>query len=93
MILGHWVKSQAQLLHSLYKALWAQYRLQFKSNYNQTSHVGCVPYNEGRNPIDFRSRSILPPCKGMPRFALSSLSVCQVVTLSCTVNMAIFAMG
>ena len=33
--------------------------------------------DEGRNPIDFgslgnRSRSTLPPCKGMPRFALSS---------------------
>ena len=34
--------------------------------------------DEGRNPIDFwsqgqRSNSILPTCKGMPRFALSSL--------------------
>ena len=33
--------------------------------------------DEGRNPIDFgsqgqRSRSLLPPCEGMPRFALSS---------------------
>ena len=34
--------------------------------------------DERRNPIDFgsrgqRSRSTLPPCEGMPRFALSSL--------------------
>ena len=37
--------------------------------------------NEGRNPIDLgsrgdRSRSTLPPCEGMPRFALSNNFYC-----------------
>ena len=47
----------------------------FFSNQFQTSHVGYGWW--GGNPIDFwswghRSRSTLPPCEGMPRFALSS---------------------
>ena len=71
--LGHGVKCQGQLWHSVYKAFLAQYRLQFMSNHFQTSHVD----DARRNPIDFgsrghRSRSTLPPCEGMPRFALSS---------------------
>ena len=37
-----WVKGQGQLWHSVYKALWAQYRLQFLSNHFQTSHVGLL---------------------------------------------------
>ena len=40
LILGHGVKGQGQLWHSMYKALWAEYRLQFMSNHIQTSHVG-----------------------------------------------------
>ena len=40
LILGHRVKGQGQLWHSEYKALWAQYRLQFMSNHFQTSHEG-----------------------------------------------------
>ena len=76
MILGQRLKGQGQLWHTVYKALLAQYRLQFMSNHFQTSHVD----DEGRNPIDFgswghMSRSTLPPCEGMPRFALSSCSL------------------
>ena len=33
------VKSQGQLWYSVYKTLWAQYRLQFLPNYFQTLHV------------------------------------------------------
>ena len=67
LIWGHRVKGQGQLLHSVYKALWAQYRLQFMSNHFQTSHVGYGWW--GENPIDFgsrghRSRSTLPPARG-----------------------------
>ena len=40
LILGHGVVGQGQLRHSVYKALWAQYRLQFMSNHFQTSLVG-----------------------------------------------------
>ena len=71
LILGHGVKGQGQLCHSVYNALLAQYRLQFMSNHFQTSHVD----DEGRNPIDFgsrghRSRSTLLPCEGMSRFSI-----------------------
>ena len=74
LILGHGVKGHGQLWHSVYKALLAQYRLQFMSNHFQTWYVD----DEGRNPIDFGSRGhrlTLPPCEGMPRFALSSLTL------------------
>ena len=39
LIWGHGVKGQGQLWYSVYKALWAQYRLQSMSNHVQTSHV------------------------------------------------------
>ena len=86
LILGHRVKGQGQLLHSVYEALLAQYRLQFMSNHFQTWHVD----DEGRNPIDFgslghRSRSTLPTCEGMPRFALSSFLSLFEITLGCIV--------
>ena len=41
LILGHGVKGQGQLWHSMYKTLWAQYRLQFLPNHFQTSHAHC----------------------------------------------------
>ena len=41
LILGHGVKDQCQLGHSVYKTLWARYRLQFLPDYLQTSHVSC----------------------------------------------------
>ena len=41
LILGHRVKDQAQLWHSVYKTLWTRYRLQFLPNHFQTSHVSC----------------------------------------------------
>ena len=67
LILGHGVKGQGQLWHSVYKALWAQYRLQFMSIHFQTSHVGCRWW--GEKPYWFwvtghRSRSTLPPLRG-----------------------------
>ena len=41
--LGHGDKGQGQLLirHSVYKTLWARYRLQFLSNRFQISHASC----------------------------------------------------
>ena len=41
LILGHGVKGQGQLWHSVYKTLWAGYRLQFLPSHFQTSHVSC----------------------------------------------------
>ena len=40
-ILGHGVKGQGQLWHSVYKTLRAQSRLQYLPNHFQTSHVSC----------------------------------------------------
>ena len=47
--------------------------------------------DEGRNPIDFgslghRSRSTLPPCEGMLRFALSSWNLLLALCLKRLVN-------
>ena len=41
LILGHGIKGQGQLWHSVYKTLWAGYRLQFLPDHFQTSHVSC----------------------------------------------------
>ena len=41
LILGHGVKGEGQLWHSVYNTLWTRYRLQFKPNHFQTSHVTC----------------------------------------------------
>ena len=41
LILGHGIKGQGQLWHSVYKTLWAGYRLQFLPNHFQTLHVSC----------------------------------------------------
>ena len=41
LISSHGVKGQGQLWHSVYKTLWAGYRLQFMPNHFQTSHVSC----------------------------------------------------
>ena len=76
LILGHRVKGQGQIWHSVYKALLANYRLQFISDHFQTSHVD----DDGRNPIDFGSRghgssSTLPPargCRGLRFLVLSA---------------------
>ena len=38
---GSWGKGQGQHWHSVYKTLWARYRLQFLPNHFQTSHVRC----------------------------------------------------
>ena len=83
LILGHGFKGQGQLWHSVYNALWAQYRLQFKFKL----HMSVVD-DEGRNPIEFgsqgqRSSSILPTYEGMPCFALSSLFYTDIVFPFC----------
>ena len=80
-----WVIGQGQLRHSVYKALWAQYRLQFISNHFQTSHVGYGWW--GEEPYLFwvtghRSTSTLPPCEGMPCFALTSYTLTLQVSTS-----------
>ena len=38
-----WSRGQrsSSTLHSVYKGSWAQYRLKFKLNHFQTSHVSC----------------------------------------------------
>ena len=41
LILGHGVKGQGQLGHSVYMTLWAGFRLQFLPDHFQTSHVSC----------------------------------------------------
>ena len=41
LILGHGVKGQGQLWHSVYSTLSTRYRLQFLPNHFQTSHVSC----------------------------------------------------
>ena len=41
LILGQGVNGQGQIWHSVYKTLLAGYRLQFKSNHFQISHVSC----------------------------------------------------
>ena len=46
LILGHGVKGQGQLWHSVYKTLWAGYRQKFLFNHFQTSHVGCGWWEE-----------------------------------------------
>ena len=46
LILGHGVKGQGQLWHSVYKTLWTRYRLQFLPNHFQTSHVSCGRWEE-----------------------------------------------
>ena len=46
LILGQGVKGQDQLWHSVYKTLWAQYKLQFYPNHFQTSHVSCGWWEE-----------------------------------------------
>ena len=46
LILGHRVKGQSQIWHSMYKTLWTEYRLQFESNLFQTSHVSCGWWEE-----------------------------------------------
>ena len=46
LILGHGVKGQGQLWHSVYKTLWTRYRLQFLPNHFQTSHVSCGWWKE-----------------------------------------------
>ena len=65
LILGHGVKGQGQLWHSLYKALWTQYRLQFMSNHFQTSHVVCRWW--GKKPYWFwvtGQGQLCPPARG-----------------------------
>ena len=46
LILGHGVKGQGQLWHSVYKTLWTRYRLQCLPNHFQTSHVSCGWWKE-----------------------------------------------
>ena len=66
MFLGHGVKGQGHLWYFVYKALWAQYRLQFYTPFTFKLHMSVVD-DEKRNPIDFgsqgqRSRSSLVLC-------------------------------
>ena len=73
MILGHGVKGQGQLWHSVYKTLWAGYRLHFLINHVQTSHVSCVRLEE--EPYGVMGSKVkvnFAPLQGMPRFALSN---------------------
>ena len=46
LILGHGVKGQGQLCHSVYKIFWAWYWLQFLLNHFQTSHASCGWWEE-----------------------------------------------
>ena len=46
LILGHGVKGQGQLWHSVYKTLWTRWRLQFLINHFQTSHISCRWWEE-----------------------------------------------
>ena len=46
LILGHEVKGQGQLWHSVYKTLWSGYRQQFLPNHFQTLHVNCGWWEE-----------------------------------------------
>ena len=46
LILGHGVKGQCQLRHSVYKTMWTRYRLQFLPNHFQTSHISCGWWEE-----------------------------------------------
>ena len=46
LILGLGVKGQGQLWHSVYKTLWARYRLQFLPNHFQHSHASCGWWEE-----------------------------------------------
>ena len=77
LILGHGVKGQGQLWHSMFKTLWAGYRLQFLLNHFQTSHVSCGWLEEEPYWFWFMGSKVKvnfapPPCEGMPRFVLSS---------------------
>ena len=76
LIMGHGVKGQGQLCHSVYKTLWAGYRLQFLLNHFQSSHVSCGWLEEEPYWFWFTGSKVkvnFPPCEGMPCFALSSL--------------------
>ena len=46
LILVHGVKGHGQLWHSIYKTLWARYRLQLLPNHFQTSHASCGWWEE-----------------------------------------------
>ena len=46
LILGHGVKGQGQLWHSVNKTLWVRYRLLFLLNHFQTSHAHCSWWEE-----------------------------------------------
>ena len=46
LILGHGVKGQGQIWHSVYKTVWAQYILPLYSDHFQTSHVSCRWWEE-----------------------------------------------
>ena len=46
LILGHRVKGQGQLWHSVYKTLWTGYRQQLLQKHFQTSHVSCGWWEE-----------------------------------------------
>ena len=50
LILGHRVKGQGQLWHSMYKTLWTRYRLQYLPYHFQTSHVSCGWWEEEHSP-------------------------------------------
>ena len=51
LILHCMVNGQSQLWHSMYKTLWAKYRLQFLFNHFQTSFVSCGWWEE--DPYQF----------------------------------------
>ena len=81
LILGHWIKDQCQLWHSVYKTLWARYRLQFLPNHFQTLHISLD--DERRNLIDFgsrgqRSRSTLALLCIRPCGHDSDYSICSI---------------
>ena len=75
LILDHGVKGQGHFWHSEYKTLWAGYRLQFLHDRFQTPHLLWMMRGGTLVINGQRSRSTLPPCEGMPRFALSSLNI------------------
>ena len=81
LILGHRVKGQGQLRHSVYKTLWAGYRLHFFLDHFQTSHVSCGWWEEEPYLFWVKGSKVKvnfappPPCDGIPRFALSTISL------------------
>ena len=80
LILGHGVKGQSQHWQSVYKTLWAGYRLQFLPNHFQTPHVSCGWREEelywfwgSKVNVNFRTLCIRP-CRHNTDYRLSQIT-------------------